>query len=219
MTSRAILDGRLVLDDRVVGGRIAIEDGQIVGGRARRAGARPAGPGPRPVHRPRVRRRARPWRRRSRRHGRSCGPRRHVPAPPATRRDVVPADRGHRAATGPGGVRRARPELAAGSPRRRVRAARVQPRRPVPGRRQERGARSGPPAGPGRRAPRDARAAGRRAPAADDRPGAAGRGRAHRLAARAWGCDLDRPLGRDVRRGLGPATGPAGPRPRTCSTP
>ena len=84
--------GRLVLDDRVVAGRIAIEDGWIAAVELDEAARRPAASAA--VRRPGLRRRPRPRRGRPRRDGRPGGARRHGPPPPATRRDLVPADRG-----------------------------------------------------------------------------------------------------------------------------
>ena len=54
-------------------------------------------------------------------------------------------------------------------------------------------------------------------PARDDRPGAARRARSHRLVPRARGRDVDGSLGRDRRRRRGPGTRPAAGRRPTCS--
>ena len=129
-------------------GRITIEDGRIAGVEPRRraaaADARPyIAPGFVDVH-------VHGWGGHDAMGDRAAldGMARRAAAP---RRDLVPADRRHGAARRAGRLRRARPGLAAGRPGRWRRAARVQPRRPVPRAGAARRARPGLPASPGRR--------------------------------------------------------------------
>ena len=88
-----IVSGRLVLDDRVVRGSITVEDGSIAAVDLRRRVVR--GPS---LHRAGLRRPPRPRLGRPRRDGRPGRARRHGSAAPASRRDLVPADRRDRAA-------------------------------------------------------------------------------------------------------------------------
>ena len=125
---------------------------------------------------------------------------------------------GHGAAAGPRDVRGASSRLAARRARGWRRAARVQPRGPVPGGRSARRPRRGPPARPRGRRVRGARAARRRASARDDRAGARGGGRSHPLVHQPWRGDVARPLGGERRSKPEPATTPARPRRPTCST-
>ena len=192
--------GRLVLDDRVAAGRITIEDGLIadveLDAGSRRVGRR-AGSSPRASSTSTSTAGAATTRwvaataldgmaRQLLRHGVTSFLPTAVTAPLAA----------------PRRVRRSGPALAAGRARRRRRAARVQPRGPVPRLAPARGAQPGLPPGPRRRATR--RRSSRSLDGLrliDDRPGAAGRARADPLAPRARRGDVARPLGGDRRRG------------------
>ncbi len=110
METATNISGRLVLDDRVVGGSIVVEGGSIAAVTVDDdAGERPIfAPGFVDLH-------VHGWGghdamgdpERARRHGETA---------PAPRRDLVPADRGDRAARATDRLRRARPPVAAGGP-------------------------------------------------------------------------------------------------------
>ena len=126
-----VVEGRLVLEDRVAAGRLRIEDGLIaeveLDDGSERAAERAA------LHRAGLRRRPRPWRWRLRCDGRPAGARRDGAAPASAWRDLVPADRGRRRRSR--SLERFADDVREWMPRRpggRRPTARVQPRGPVP---------------------------------------------------------------------------------------
>ena len=173
---------------------------------------------PRPVPRAGLRRRPRARRRRPRCDGRSGRPRRDGPPPAAPRRDLVPADRGVRAARRPVPLRRRRPRLDAGRPGRRGGAARIEPRRAMAGARAQGRPRPRAPAGAGGPATRGPGSPSRRPAAGDGRTGIARGAGPHRLAPRPRRGRLDGPFRGHDRRGPRRVRGGRHARRRTCST-